>query len=139
MPRRIWKNKFKGYLNVLSAPLLITSLALISKPELLIPYIVSEEAVQLYTGLPLIGVLLRISGLGLLFPVILMFNLKSRPNDLRELAFWQSIFFLIYSIFLFLGPFFFHMHFFVYIPGGFLAITAIFLLTFASKNLLVRE
>lgn len=139
MPRRIWKSKFKGYINALAIPLLVLSIVLIARPDILIPFTVERESAELYGGLPLIGVLLRFVGLGLAFPVLLLFVLKSRPNDLREIAFWQSIVFFIFAVYLFLGPFFFQMSMYVFIPAAYLTITSLFLLTFASKNLLVRE
>ncbi len=139
MPKRIWRNQFSTYVNLIAAPFLVLAVLLLAKPDWLLPYLVKPESFSFYESLPAIAFLMRIGGLGLLFPTISLFTMKGQPNTFREFAFWQSLYLFFFSAALFAGPFYFGLRWFVYIPATIALIGSLFLIAFASRNLLVRE
>jgi len=129
--KRMLKTSFRGYLTMIAFLCFVPGAILIAYPLLLDSFIFHAQAGA--------HVLYRFCGLGLIFFAAAIFYSRRDPSSARDLIFWQSIYALSFSVLLFIGPWFFGMRFFVYPFAVFLLVSGLFLMSYASRNLLIRE
>ncbi|MFN3604730.1 MAG: hypothetical protein ACK4UJ_08480 [Leptonema sp. (in: bacteria)] len=133
MSKRIFIRKFRFYLHLGSLPLLVCGLVLAIYPQFFLKYMGIDS-------LALSALLFfRINGIYCIYTFFTLVYLGMNPTYNRDLAFFQSLLFLVLGIFFSISPFFWNFSYFVWGFSLYLFIYGIFLLMFSSKNLLVRE
>ncbi len=103
------------------------------------PTFFHESFLKLYPNLDIVLLLARLSGLLLLYTGMTILSVRHNPSESRDLIFWQGLLFTAKTGFLIAGPFLFHGRYWLFVPAGIWLLCGIFLLAFASRNLLVRE
>lgn len=135
MTKRIFLRKFRFYLNLGSIPILIFGLILSIYPKLFFDILKIE-----YSSLSLFFMFIfRIIGILCVYIYSTFLFLSWKPNECRDLAFFQSLLLLVCGVFTGISPFLWNFSYFVIFLSVYFFSFGIFLLMFSSKNLLVRE
>ena len=136
MPRRIFRRSFNIYIFWIALPFLLAGGVLAAYPTPIMPYVLDVPVAELS---PVFYLAVRVLGVTLLYCGITMFVMRREPTRLMDLAFWQGILCLALAGFSGVSPFWFRTSYWVWIGTGYLLIAGFFLLTFSTRNLLVRE
>jgi len=135
MTRRIYKSRFAFYIFWIALPYLLGGLFLAFYPDPIMPHLVPDQAS--YAGA--LRLFIRISGSLFLYTGLTMFFMRREPDRNRELAFWQAVFCIGLAGLFGSSPWLFEMSYWMIAIAFYLFISGVFLFTFASRNLLVRE
>ena len=153
MAKRIWKQSFTFYVLLLALPNIVLGLWLAAYPQALLPAFVpsSEDIVEEITTSPIpdegqtpeitaeLKYIARLAGLGLFMVSMLLFTARSRPGQNREFMFWMSLYYAGLAALNIAAVAFREISLWTLPAGIFWLLAAIFLMAFASRNLLVRE
>lgn len=134
MTKRILINKFRFYIYLGSLPLLIFGLILAIYPKLffdLIKFDFPTGNFHLF--------FYRIVGTFSVYIFTTFIYMAGDPNYNRDLAFYQSLLFIISGIFTTISPLLWNFSYWILVVSGYLFSFGIFLILFSSKNLLVRD
>ncbi|GIX42304.1 MAG: hypothetical protein KatS3mg129_2037 [Leptospiraceae bacterium] len=135
MSKRIWQNKFRFYVRLGAIPFLLIGLIGIFYPDLFFQYIIlkdfSKNIINIF--------FLRFMGILFVFIYFTFEYMASNPNYHRDLAFYQFLLIIGISILTILAVFLWKFSYYLLIISIYGIIYGIFLLMFASKNLLVRD
>lgn len=134
MAKRIWKNAFQGYINLIAFPAILFGAILMGQPYLM-RYLMNSPVLQ---GDPLLY-FIRIVGVGIFFASIILITGKRDPNNSREFIMWTAVFYLSLAVFFILGPILSIMNWFALLPALFFLTGSLFLFAFVSRNILVRD
>ncbi len=161
MARRMWKSSFTFYVLLLSFPNVIIGLWLAVYPPSLLPYIFPQES-SLMSDHPAAeasaaetdeapapsltelaaaerNLLARLAGLGMFLVSVLLLTGRREPGRNREFMFWIALYFLGLSVLTIAAAYFGEASLWILIGSVYWLVAAIFLMMFASRNLLVRE
>lgn len=105
-------------------------------PTPIMPYVLDVPMSDLS---PVFFLAVRVLGATLLYCGITLFVMRREPTRLIDLAFWQGFLCLALAGFSGVSPFWFSTSYWVWLGTAYLLISGFFLLTFATRNLLVRE
>lgn len=134
MAKRIWLNKFRFYTRLGALPFILSGLVFIFYPDFIFKYITIKD-ISLFPYI----VIIRFMGILFIFIFFTFEYMASNPNLHRDLAFYQFLLMIAISTFTLLGVFLWKFSYYTLIISIYGLIFAIFLLMFASKNLLVRD
>lgn len=135
MAKRIFLSKFRFYLNLGSIPILVFGLILSIYPKLFFDILKME-----YSNLSHFFIFIfRILGILCVYVYSTFLFLSWKPNECRDLAFFQSLLLLICGVFTVISPFLWSFSYFLLLLSLYFFSFGIFLFMFSSKNLLVRE
>lgn len=135
MTKRIWLNKFRFYVRLGAIPFLLIGLVGILYPDIFFQYIILKEFSKNIVNI----FFLRFMGILLVFIYFTFEYMASYPNSHRDLAFYQFLLIIGISILTILAVFLWKFSYYLLIISIYGIIYGIFLLMFASKNLLVRD
>ena len=138
MTRRIYKTKFAFYIFWIAVPFFLGGLLLAFYPAPAFPYLLPDPE----TGAAPSGALrlaVRIAGALFLYTGLTLIFMRGEPDRNRELAFWQAILCLGLGGLFGSSPWLFGFTYWILPIAVYLVGSGIFLFTFASRNLLVRE
>lgn len=133
------KSRFRFYLSLIARPDIILGIWLIVSPASILHSFLFQEATRNaadFAGGTLAAIML---GLTLCYTGITIINSGRNPSDSRDMIFWQSLMFFVRAVFLAAGPFFFGLRYWSFAPAAAWLLASIFLMAYASRNLLIRE
>ena len=132
MARRMWKSRFMFYNLLWVIPSLLLGLAM-----LIFPHQTGElfEMHNLLAG----GFFIRLAGLGLLFSGLVLFHIRSEPEQNRNLFFWFALLYASLAGLVAMLPLLYELSWFWLALSLYWLLASLFLFGFVSRNLLVRS
>ena len=139
MARRIWKSKYNFYLWLIILPNFALALVLLSYPDVLLSRVFLDPADYVQNRNTVADFLARLlGGAWLLLHFILQMG-RHEPKQFRSIFFWFALLYFSMSVVTVLSPFFPGLSWWTYLALLCWFPATIFLMSFASRNLLVRE
>ncbi len=133
MTKRIWISKFRFNIRLGAIPFLIVGLIFLFYPDFFLRFFkeLTINAIDHF--------LVRMIGMFLVYLYLTFEYMINNPNYHRDLAFIQAILLLSIALFFILFVFVWKFSYYYLIVSLYNMIFAIYLIMFASKNLLVRD
>ncbi len=135
MTKRIFISKFRFYIHLGSFPLLVFGLLLAIYPKFFFDLIKLDNSFVNYIHL----FFYRMMGVFFIYSFATFVYMGWHPNYNRDLAFFQSLLFLVCGILTSVSPFLWNFSYWIWIVSIYMFSFGIFLILFSSKNLLVKD
>lgn len=132
--KRMMKRQFNFYLLLIALCFIAIALALLIYPLQSIAFFFTN--VPVHAAVPLI---LRVMAIGCILFALQLMETRKDPHGYRDLLFQKGLFLFAVGVLIGCAPFFFSANYYILILAIPCVASGIFLLSFASRILLVRE
>jgi len=130
------KTRFKFYMQCIAYPLAVAGIVMLLFPDSAIHHLFRDSIAP---GTVALRLFVRVCAGSFLLISVLLLNAMSSPDTYRGILFWCGLYFLYLCFSFGAGPYLFQMHWSAIGAAVYAALAALFLIGYASRNILVRE